>query len=227
MKVGRNAIITAVVVAMAGLAAASFLRVSDSRHAATSAPIAETLLVEDTSDLVSGESQEIDSATLPTEEATREAQSSSFGGAKGSRERLRLAGRRKAFTPEEAKAFREQRREQRRALLAERRELAKNSPEVATERLAERLRLTDKQTVALAEINQRYAEQLRELDDFKGTADEFAVALRQADSQRLQAIVPIVQESPALVEPVERFMARAAKGGAVPVQPGQTQTPQN
>ena len=227
MKVNRNAMITALVVATAGLAAASFLRVNEYRHAAIPAPTSETLLVGDTSGLISGDSREIDSANVPTEEATREAQPSTIEGPEESRERFRLAGRREAFTPEEAKAFREQRREQRQALQAERRELAKNSPEVATERLAKRLRLTDEQTVALAEINQRYAEQLRELDDFNGTADELAVALRQADSQRLQAIVPIVQESPALVEPMERFMARAAKAGAVPVQPGQTQTPQD
>lgn len=105
------------------------------------------------------------------------------------------------------------------ALRAERRELAKTSPEVVTKRLAVRLRLDEEKTAELGAINQRYSEDLKALDAFQGSDEARQQQLRQIESARFEAMVPIVQESPALVEPMNRFMAIAEAAGAQRVYP--------
>jgi len=102
---------------------------------------------------------------------------------------------------------------------AERRELAKTSPEVVTKRLAARLRLDEEKTAELGAINERYSEDLKALDAFQGSDEARQQQLRRIESVRFRAMVPIVQESPALVEPMNRFTAIAEAAGAQRVQP--------
>ena len=122
----------------------------------------------------------------------------------------------------------------RKAMVAERRErwaaerdarrnLAKSSPETITARLSERFRLTESQQAEVASINARYAEQLVSLDTFQGSETELAAMQRQFDSDYLQALAPIIGQSPAFVERRQRLEAAAEAAGATRVTP-QTQT---
>jgi len=116
-------------------------------------------------------------------------------------------------------ALKEERMARFAAQRAERRELAKTSPEVVTKRLAARLRLDEEKTAELGAINERYSEDLNALDAFQGSDEARQQQLRQIESVRFRAMVPIVQESPALVEPMNRFTAIAEAAGAQRVQP--------
>lgn len=221
MRANRQLAVIALVAA--GLATASLLGTDKPDESATPTPSSSPTQAGSGPDGLAAGTPPADPeiASPPYSTNLLQAESPATAQQKAHQKGSRLLGNRQKLSPEDMKAHREQQKEQREALRAERRELAKNSPDVATARLAKRLRLTDEQTAALADINDEYAEQLRALDDFDGTEAERETALRQADTQRVQAILPIVQASPAVVEPVERFMARAAKAGAVPVSPNQ------
>ena len=121
------------------------------------------------------------------------------------------------------KAMRAERRERWEAERDARRNLAKSSPETLTAQLSERFRLTESQQAEVASINARYAEQLVSLDTFQGSETELAAMQRQFDSDYLQALAPIIGQSPAFVERRQRLEAAAEAAGATRVTP-QTQT---
>lgn len=139
-----------------------------------------------------------------------------------STERQRTGWRRTADDVDR-KAMRAERRERWEAERDARRNLAKSSPETLTAQLSERFRLTESQQAEVASINARYAEQLVSLDTFQGSETELAAMQRQFDSDYLQALAPIIGQSPAFVERRQRLEAAAEAAGATRITP-QTQT---